>query len=161
MGPIISDSGPIISFARVQSFHILQQVIPQVMIPQAVYIEIAIKGKGKPGSQEIEQGSWSKVITVKNSNEVKALPRILGAGEREAIVLAQELGGIILMDDLYAREEAKRRNIPLVGSLDVIEEAKSLGLIKKGKTLLEKLIRGSFRLSPKLYREFLHRIGEL
>jgi len=161
MTPVISDSCPIISFARAKRFLILQKVIPKVIIPQAVYDEIVVKGKGRAGSKEIEKQDWAKIVPVKNINRVSTLPGRLGAGEREAIILTQELKGILLMDDLYAREEAKKRGIYLVSSLDIIEEAKTLGLVKKGKKLLDDLVSASFRLKPNLYREFLHRLGEL
>ena len=51
MVPIISDSGPIISFARAGKFTLLEKVIPKILIPLAVYTEIVIKGKGKAGSR--------------------------------------------------------------------------------------------------------------
>lgn len=161
MIPIISDSGPIISFARANKLSLLQQVIPDVMIPEAVYEEIVSKGKGKPGSKEIEKGNWAKVITTKSKENTGTLPWKLGAGEREAIVLTRELDGILLMDDPAARKEAQKQGVLLASSLDVIEEAKTTGLIKKGKTLLDELIASGFRLSPKLYYAFLQRIGEI
>ena len=75
--------------------------------------------------------------------------------------MTQEMAGVLLIDDLYAREEAKRRNILLISSLDIIEEAKNLRLINSGKEILDELIKSSFRISPKLYRIFLERIGEI
>ena len=48
----------------------------------------------------------------------------LGAGEREAIVLAEELGaGAFLTDDLEGREEAMQRGIEVTGTLGILERA--------------------------------------
>ena len=34
------------------------KVCGQIIIPESVYREIVIQGKGKPGAQEIEKASW-------------------------------------------------------------------------------------------------------
>jgi predicted nucleic acid-binding protein len=52
---------------------------------------------------------------------VEILPRKLHIGEREAIVLAQELGSALLVDDSEARREAQRLGIAHFGSLRVFE----------------------------------------
>ena len=161
MVPIISDAGPIISFARAERLSILIRVVFEVLIPEGVYNEIVVRGKGKPGSEEVAAGKWTKVVLIQNRAKVKQLPDKLGAGEKEAIVLVQEMKGILLMDDPSARTEAKKLGILLTSSLNIIEEAKAIGLIKSSKTLLDELIAAGFRLSPKLYQNFLHKIGEL
>jgi hypothetical protein len=49
----------------------------------------------------------------------------LGTGEREAIVLAQEVHTtLLLMDDMEGREEAERHAFSVVGTLRVLEIAK-------------------------------------
>ena len=55
---IVSDSGPLISMARARKLNISQKVCGQIIIPESVYREIVIQGKGKPGAQEIEKASW-------------------------------------------------------------------------------------------------------
>jgi predicted nucleic acid-binding protein len=55
---------------------------------------------------------------------VEILPRKLHLGEREAIVLAQELGSALLVDDREARKEARRLGIAHFGSLRILKEAK-------------------------------------
>jgi hypothetical protein len=56
--------------------------------------------------------------------------RRLGAGEREAITLAEELhaDGLIL-DDHAARRIAFLRKLPVVGTLGVLAEAAERGLV--------------------------------
>ena len=57
---IISDSGPIISFARAGYLNLLRNVVNELWIPKAVYEEIAIKGIGRPGAFEVRQEKWIK-----------------------------------------------------------------------------------------------------
>jgi len=59
---------------------------------------------------------------------ITALP--LGAGEREAISLAQDLrAGLLLMDDLAGREEAEHHGFAVMGTLRVLELAAERGLL--------------------------------
>lgn len=49
---------------------------------------------------------------------------VLDPGEQEAILLAQELhADLLLIDDKDGRLEATRRNIPVVGTLGILDEA--------------------------------------
>ena len=47
---IISDSGPIIAFSRVGRLDILKRLFGHVIIPDAVYEELVVMGKGRPAS---------------------------------------------------------------------------------------------------------------
>ena len=54
----------------------------------------------------------------------------LGVGEREALVLAEELGtGAFLTDDLEGREEAMHRGIEVTGTLGILERAAQRALL--------------------------------
>ena len=55
---IVSDAGPILSFARARHLSLLRQVMGTLVIPQAVYEEIVVHGAGKPGSKEVQVASW-------------------------------------------------------------------------------------------------------
>mgnify|MGYP001603151922 CR=1 FL=1 len=105
----VSDSGPIISFARANRLELLRQVLQEVKIPEAVYEEIVVKGENKPGAEEISREEWIKKEKIKDRSKVEQLPSNLGVGEREAIVLSQELKAALLIDERLARKEAEKR----------------------------------------------------
>lgn len=111
---IVSDSGPLISFARANKFDLLQQLLKDLVIPQAVYDEVVKGGKGKPGAAEVQSALWIRIEQVKDKKRLKALPNSLGRGEKEAIVLAKELGAVLLADDPVARREAKKQGLKLI-----------------------------------------------
>ena len=90
---VVSDSGPIISFARANCLKILQQVVQEIIIPVAVYEEIVAHGSEKVGTEEVKSASWIKKETVKDRSNADQLPSRLGLGEREAIILAKEFRG--------------------------------------------------------------------
>jgi predicted nucleic acid-binding protein len=58
---IVADSSPLISFARAGKLHIIHMVYSKIIFPSAVYEEIVINGKGKPGAEEIRLAGWIKI----------------------------------------------------------------------------------------------------
>lgn len=153
--PIVSDSGPIISFAKTNHFELLRRVTDELAVPAAVYDEIVIKGAGKVGAKATAAADWIKRMEVQDRTLIDQLPRKLHLGEREALALAVEL-----IDDYRARQEAKRLGIRYFGILKVLEYAKDRKLIPKVKPVLNDLIAAGAYLSPALYREFLAQMGE-
>jgi predicted nucleic acid-binding protein len=91
---------------------------------------------------------------------VKQLPAILGLGEREAIILAQELNAALLVDDRKAREVAEENGISCFGSLRILKEAKDRKLIDAIKPVGDKLREKGIRIDTSLYQRFLQEVGE-
>jgi predicted nucleic acid-binding protein len=74
---IVSDSGPITSFARAGRLDLLRQVVNELIIPDAVHEEIAVSGHGKPGAEEVRQGKWIKPRKLQNRSLGDTTPRLL------------------------------------------------------------------------------------
>jgi uncharacterized protein len=91
----VADAGPIISFGRVGRLELLRQVVATVWIPEAVYQELVTRGAGRPGAEEVSRGAWIQRKPITQQATVRTFPRTLGAGEREAIMLAHELGAVL------------------------------------------------------------------
>ena len=157
---IVADSGPLITFARANKLELLRKVIGTLVIPEAVYDEVVVKGEGKPGAREVAISSWVEVKKVHDRTKVGALSEKLGAGEKEAIALVEEVNGVLLIDDPRARIEAKERRIKLISSPDILQEAKDQNLIPNVGDTLDDLIRGGFRISDRLRQDILKRAGE-
>jgi predicted nucleic acid-binding protein len=160
MNVFIADSGPIISFARAGFLDLLRGVIGELWIPGAVYEDIVVKGKGKPGLEEVRQAEWIKRKEIEDKNKLELLALELGQGEKEAIVLAEELKAILIIDDRKARLEAERKGIQTIGTLWIVKEAKDKGLINKAKQAGDKLRDTGLRLKEELYHQFLKEMGE-
>lgn len=96
---IVADTGPIIAFARIGRLDLLHQVVGDLVIPEAVYEDLVIKGKERPGAAEVERSTWIHRQVVTDRAALALLPSSLHLGEREAIVLAQELGAQLLIDE--------------------------------------------------------------
>jgi predicted nucleic acid-binding protein len=136
---IIADSGPILSFARANHLALLQQVVGDLTIPDAVYDDIVVQGMGKPGSREVQGASWIHLLPVRDRMFVDQLPPRFHLGEREAIALAKEQGAVLLVDEREARREALRQGLTVMGSLRVLREAKTRGVIpQSGRFLMNR-----------------------
>lgn len=157
---IVSDAGPIISFARAGRLDLLARVVGQLVIPEAVYTEVVVNGTGKPGAVDVACATWVRRQPVGDPSSLQALPLTLGAGEAEALALAQETGAYLLVDDPAARRVAKAKGIALISTLDVIDEAKDCGVVAEAKPILDELIFHGYRLKRSLYEAKLLRAGE-
>jgi uncharacterized protein len=156
----VADSGPIISFARADRLAIMRDVVRELVIPDAVYHEVVTLGAGMPGAAEVSREDWIKQRSLTSSLTALHLPGTLGAGEREAIALARELGAVLIVDDADAREAALRLQVPVLGSLGLLREAKLQGIIPAVKPHLDALRQYEFRLSTILYQTFLEQLNE-
>jgi len=157
---IVADSGPILSCARANRLELLHQVITDLIIPDAVYEEIVIRGAGKPGSAEVQGASWIRRLSVRDRAFVDQLPPKLHLGEREAIALAKEQGAALLVDEREARREALHQGIAVMGSLKVLREAKTRGIIPRVTPILDELIAAGLYISEALYEAFLRQLDE-
>jgi len=156
---IVSDSGPIISFASAGYLNLLQKVVNELWIPRAVYEEIVVKGRGRSGAAEVQQERWIKRRIV-DKTKLNLLPLELGIGEREAIILVEELKGLLLIDDKRARQEAEKRGIETIGSLKIIKEAKDRGFTNEAKPVGDKLRNAGLWIKDRLYHQFLKELNE-
>ena len=158
---IVADAGPLIAFARMEQLDLLRQVVETLVIPDAVYEELVGRGTARPGAQEVMQGGWIQRKTVTDRDAVAQLPRVLHAGEREAIVLAQELHAQLLIDEQRGRDVAIGRGLEVVGILRIVADAKQRGLIPMVRPLVDQLRAIGYWLDEeRVIRPFLEEMGE-
>jgi predicted nucleic acid-binding protein len=121
---VVSDSGPLIALSKIKHLDILEKFFGEIIIPEAVWIEVVEKGEGRPGAQDVKVSPWIKVNKVKNKIGIEALKHEIGIGESEAIILAMELNAnIVLIDDKIARGIAESMGLKVAGTLSIIYEA--------------------------------------
>jgi len=159
---IISNSSPLINLSAINQFNLLKSLYKEIIIPEAVWYEVVVKGKGQPGSQELRSADWIKVEKVKNIPLLKSLFQSLGKGEAEAISLAIEnKAELVLLDEKIARDSAEHFGLNYIGIIGVLREAKAKGLIRKMEKSLNDLRKiAGFWISEKFYQEILKTEGE-
>jgi predicted nucleic acid-binding protein len=160
-GLVVSNGGPLITLAKIQRSQLLKGLFGQIVIPRAVFDEVVLRGAGEPGAEETRNARWIEISLAVDVLSVSLLRESLGAGESEAIVLAQELGAdLLLLDDALARRKAERLGLKAIGTLGVLLLAKETGLLDAVKPVLIELQRTDFRASLRVYEEVLARAGE-
>ena len=82
---------------------------------------------------------------------------LLEAGERDAILVAQELqADLVLMDDQDGRKAAELRALTVYGTVGVLVRAAELGLIDL-QAMFARLLTTSFRIDERILRDALAR----
>jgi len=158
---IVSNSTILIALSRIGHLWLLEKLFNELIIPQAVYIDVVVKGAGKPGSKDVADAEWIRVFNVKDTEALDEFLSIIHRGEAEAIELALELGvDLIILDDDIARQIAIMKGLNVVGTLAVLRQAKEKNLIPILKPLLDALRSVGFYIGDE-YNEILMDVGEL
>lgn len=158
---VVSDSSPLIFYARIGRLDLLREVFATVHIPMAVRDEISFGGGNRSGAAQVAAMPWILLHPVVNRERVGVLRARLGPGEAEAITLAGELGqAAILLDDGRGRRSAQECGLRVFGSGGVLAQAKRQGLLPRVRPVLDELRDAGLYLSDGAYREVLASVGE-
>ena len=162
----VSNSSPLIYLGTLGDFELLRLLFGTITIPEAVYREVAIDGRGQPGGSDVlkASGHWMLTESIRDQHRAISLMEAQGihAGESEAIVLAQERGlDVILLDDQRAVSCAKAARLKVVRTPAIYATAKEMGLIDSVRDKLDHLRQARFFLKDQDYRSILRMVGEL
>ncbi len=154
---VISDTSPIINLAIIDKLDLLPQLFDTIIIPEAVFNEIVIIGKGLPGSDIIENAKWVEVKACNNRILINSLLDYVQIGEAEALTLALELhADTIIVDEAAARNLAEQFGLNFTGLLGILIKAKEHGLIPSVKPLMDALrTKARFFIHQSLYNQVL------
>jgi predicted nucleic acid-binding protein len=152
---VIADASPLHYLVLIEAISILPALFGSILIPQAVAEELQHPKTPPPVRVWLASPpAWLEIHRVGASDATLAH---LDAGEREAVMLSQELGAdFLLMDDWEGRQEAERRALTVTGTLGVLERAAEQGLLDL-PTALARLQTTNFYLPTNLVRDLLAR----
>ena len=153
---IVADTSPINYLILPRHEMLLSRFYDRVVIPPAIYGELQ-HPRTPPAVRAwiANPPFWVEVRQPQQRLEAAQFSK-LGAGEREAIALAQELQvSLLLMDDPDGREEATRRALRTTGILGVLEQAAIHELLDLPSVLTQLLTTTTFRASTALIQDLL------
>jgi predicted nucleic acid-binding protein len=153
---VVSDTTLLRYLITIEHQFVLRRLFERILVPQAVQEELqhprtplAVR------SWMTAPPAWLEVCPSQQTAENELLR--LGAGEREAILLAQARhADLILMDDWAGRQAAEARSLNVIGTLRVLEYAAERGLLDL-PSVLTQLQHANFYMSSDLVQELIAR----
>lgn len=162
---VVCDASPLVYLARLEQVGLLRLLYEAVLVPPAVWQEVAVGGLGLPESAHLRsavEAGWIRVEAPARVEErLSEFPRQLGRGEAEAIALAQERMAVLLTDDRLGRKLAEALGLEVTGTIGLLIRAKRLGHLTRVEPLIARLRQETnFRMSEALWLDLLHAAGE-
>lgn len=151
---VVSNTSPINYLILIDHINLLPELFQQIIIPQAVYSELSDASAPAPVQTWIATPpDWLKIQSVNQPSD--AIVDLLDPGEREAILLAQELNAnLLLLDDMKARRAAIEKQLVITGILGILDQAAAMKLINL-PFALQNLQNTSFWASDSLLQKLL------
>jgi predicted nucleic acid-binding protein len=152
---VVADTTPLQYLILIQYEQILPALYGQVVVPPAVIEELSRDETPQPVRDWLKSApEW---LEVRRPREVGRSSVPLGAGELEAIALAEELrADALLIDDWDGRQEALRRHLNVLGTLRVLADASADGIADL-RVAVDRLRQTTFRASEELFQWLLAR----
>ena len=136
----VSNSSPLILYARIGRLELLKALFDEILIPPAVWHEVVAGAAGRIGEREVRHSEWIRQRPLATGT---IPPRFanLDLGEAEALALASSLDAVapILLDDERARRVARDAGLFVIGSAGILARAKEIGLISSIRLPLQDL----------------------
>jgi predicted nucleic acid-binding protein len=145
----VADTSPINYLILVGEINVLPALHNRVIVPGAVHEELTRKEAPVPVKSWIAAlPEWMEVrsVAVRPDDSLHGLD----VGEREAILLAQELrADRLLLEEAPARLEAQRRRLPVMGTLGVLGAGAKVGIVSFEQAIV-RLRETTFYISDQL-----------
>lgn len=158
---VVSNTGPIVALAKADRLALLRDLYGEVLIPPAVHRELL--AKAGPEAQAIDDGLAGFLRVTPTSpppEEVDRLTSGLGAGEEQAIALARETAGLLVIDDRAGRKAAGQLGIATTGAIGVLLKAKQDGHLPTIGPVLEIIRSRGYWLSDAVVEMAMRLAGE-
>jgi predicted nucleic acid-binding protein len=153
---VIADATLLHYLIEIQAIDVLPGLFGRIIIPPAVIQDLQHTNTPVLVRTWIASLPPLVVVQAPSSAADPAVSR-LGAGEREAILLAHEhQPALLVTDDRRARRVAEARGLRVVGTVWVLERAAEHGLVDLSATLT-RLLTTNIRLHPDVIQNALAR----
>ena len=157
---IISNTSPLLYLHRIDALNWLPKLCEEVRIPQAVAEELSEGRRQGYNVPQLQRYEWL-TIAAADSMPSQWLNLDLGAGELAVLTLALEYPACtVLLDDRQARRIAQSAGLEVWGTLRVLIEAKSQGLIERVTDHVDRLKGAGLWMSDEIRRRVLALAGE-
>ena len=154
------DTSPLLYFYRIDQLILLRRLFDRVLVPEAVVTELA---RGKAQGVRVPNLTDYPWIEIRQIERRSVSERVdsLGAGEREAILLALDgYADWVIIDDLDARHQAEICGLQVIGTVGLLASARQKDMIASVAPILNALEIAGMWLSEDLKRRVLELVDE-
>lgn len=155
--PIVINTGPLITLARIGCLDLVGQIPFQFFCPEAVRDEL---DEGEALGYPRVAPDWLKVAKLSEPPSTVTLAA-LDLGEASVIQLALELKvPIVAIDEWKGRRAATASGLQVTGTLGLLGRAKRMGLVSRLRPLIDRATQEGVRYHPDLVRAVLQAVDE-
>ena len=151
---VVADASPLHYLVLIEQIAVLSLLYGQVIVPSVVCEELQ-----RPQTPEVVRlwmahpPPWLDLRPPQAEHDTGLLR--LGAGERQAILLAQATGAdVLLIDERHGRRVARSRSLRTLGTLGILDEAAARGLLDL-PAALTRLQATNFRVTREMVQVLL------
>lgn len=163
MSTAVADTSVLVAFSGVHRLDILRRRYAEIAIPRAVFDEVITDGDGWVEAADVQaalrEGDWIRIEDVSTVIPIRFPPR-LGAGEREAILLARTMNLPLLADDRLARRIAAANGVVVEGTLGILASAKQAHFIPSTRPIILAMLANGIRFADDLLSHFFQTMNE-
>jgi predicted nucleic acid-binding protein len=157
---VVVNSSPLITLFNSGQAELLPSLFIEVLVPDAVWLEVSEGGHQDIAAQGIRSAQWIKRLPPTLPDPM-VMTWDAGPGETAVISLARTVSDLrAVVDDDYARRCARVMGVKTLGTCGVILLAKRRGIIPCAKPALDALRTAGLWLSDSLIQTILKEAGE-
>ena len=161
MSPVICNTSPLYYLHQLKLLPLLPALFGSIWVPEAVCEELAQGAKTGCQIPDLAKNPWILAKAVAVAPSIASLDH-LGDGEKAVLSLGLlHPKGLLILDDLAARQTAEQNSLNLIGSLGILLASKKQGPLEQLAPVLKDLVQHGFRLGQELHNSILRRAGEL
>ncbi len=144
----VVNAGPLVALSLAGHLELLPLLFKEILIPRAVYREVAIDGLGRAGAASLSEAVWrARAVDAPEPDPLLVVE--LDRGEAEVIALATASQPCLaVIDEKRGRRIAGRvYGLPIKGTAGLLVEAYRRGLIQDLRGTLHGLRRDGYFLA--------------
>lgn len=151
----VFNTSPLVFLSKLGYLPLLRAIFQNVLVPKAVFRELAVKKDDV--YRDVETLIGESFIVIEEVKDVVTLTLTnLHTGEAEAITLAKRLNCWVALDDSKARGIAMREGLEVIGTLGLLKVMMRNGLVEeKPEDLFLKLTLHRFRMKKEVFLAIL------
>jgi len=161
MNKIVCNATPLIAFAKIGQLPLMQKIVGNLLIPEAVAQEISAYSSTASGAIILADEPWIQVESLQSQVQMQLLLPTLDRGEAAVIALAlEQKASLVLIDELTGRKVAQSLQLNVTGSVGLLIKAKEIGEIDAVSPFLHAMRKKGIYFSQRFIDAVLKHVGE-